>query len=115
MRCSGVNSEIDSCVALKEGKSVAAPSLKDLLGKTSLAGDLKFKADKCGGVDRVFDVTPFADATRGKINITYRTKELCPSPNLARGLDCVVELNEGKWSNYSCVLSDDDQSTEEDE
>ena len=115
LRCKTTDWQITDCDAIVDGNFKPAPILKDLLSKVSSAGGLKFKPEKCGGSLRAFDVSPFTDLPRGKVEISYRVKELCSSRNLATGLQCHLDLNRGKWVITSCVYSDDDLVQEESE
>jgi hypothetical protein len=89
---------------------MAMPSLKELMGKVKDAGSIKFKPEFCGGFTRSLDVSSLVDHLTGSVDLSYRVKELCTSPNLATELRCEIDFTGKAWSVKDCVLADDDES-----
>lgn len=108
LKCRTFEWLLSDCEAISNGKPKAAPALKDLMAKVLAGGPLKFKPEKCGGAIRSFNVAPLTDLPGGKVELTYRVKELCPTADLATGLQCALDLSGGAWKISTCVYSDDD-------
>jgi antitoxin component YwqK of YwqJK toxin-antitoxin module len=115
LKCVVKDWAIEACAATDGANGKRnLPTLKDLVDKIEDAGDLKFKPEKCGGAMRSLDVSPFVDQATGKVEISYRTKELCQADDLATGMQCEVNYANRQWIISSCVLSEDDSEQEED-
>lgn len=114
LKCVSKEWSIESCLAIDGDRRIKFPSLKDFIPQIEDAGDLKFKPERCGGVVRALDVSPFVDHGTGNVEVTYRTKEMCPV-NLATAMQCDVIFENGKWTPSTCVLADGDSDYEEED